>query len=226
MTEYDGLLRAVLEKPFDDLPRLLMADWYDDHGQGERATLIRVGCHIAALQRARGKHFCRKHADNHPLGLPGCAQCHKERKAIDEYETAAHDSLVAQARVLTRKNRRQWFPGMTEEGVVRGWPCQMAGLAMDVRNKMKAIFETYPITGVHISRPDMQIVSAVGTGMGPSEDDLHWAVVSRDVELAFPTIEFRGVLFETVHKVSEHWSRELVNYGRSLAGLPALVEWK
>jgi uncharacterized protein (TIGR02996 family) len=40
-TEEDALLRTVLANPADDGARLVMADWYDDHGQPERAELIR-----------------------------------------------------------------------------------------------------------------------------------------------------------------------------------------
>ena len=35
------LLRAVLESPYDDLPRLVYADWLEEHGQPERAEFIR-----------------------------------------------------------------------------------------------------------------------------------------------------------------------------------------
>ncbi len=38
----DAFLRAILDAPDDDAPRLVYADWLDDHGGGERAELIRA----------------------------------------------------------------------------------------------------------------------------------------------------------------------------------------
>lgn len=42
MTEEQALLAAVVATPDDDLPRLVLADWLDEHGQEERAEFIRV----------------------------------------------------------------------------------------------------------------------------------------------------------------------------------------
>src|SRR5262245_56371236 len=47
--EIDGLIRAVIDSPDDDTPRLVCADWYDDHGRPERATLIRAQCELYQL---------------------------------------------------------------------------------------------------------------------------------------------------------------------------------
>ncbi len=40
----DALLRSILENPADDAPRLVYADWLDDHGEPVRAEFIRVQC--------------------------------------------------------------------------------------------------------------------------------------------------------------------------------------
>ena len=39
-----ALLRAVCLDPWDDLPRLVIADWYEGNGEGLRADLIRADC--------------------------------------------------------------------------------------------------------------------------------------------------------------------------------------
>jgi uncharacterized protein (TIGR02996 family) len=44
MSEQSDLYRAVLADPEDDAPRLIYADWLDEHGQPERAEFIRVQC--------------------------------------------------------------------------------------------------------------------------------------------------------------------------------------
>jgi uncharacterized protein (TIGR02996 family) len=45
----DVFLRAIIEDPDDDAPRLVYADWLDEHGQPERAELIRVECQLGRL---------------------------------------------------------------------------------------------------------------------------------------------------------------------------------
>lgn len=44
MTDYEALLRGVLLAPADDLPRLVLADWLEEHGQGDTAQFIRYQC--------------------------------------------------------------------------------------------------------------------------------------------------------------------------------------
>jgi uncharacterized protein (TIGR02996 family) len=46
----EALLKAIREGPEDDLPRLAYADWLDEHGQPERAELIRVQIERATLE--------------------------------------------------------------------------------------------------------------------------------------------------------------------------------
>src|SRR4051812_26584351 len=45
-----GLLQEVLDAPRDDAPRLVSADWLEDHGESDRAELIRVQCQLARLE--------------------------------------------------------------------------------------------------------------------------------------------------------------------------------
>jgi uncharacterized protein (TIGR02996 family) len=49
MTHDESFLAAILESPDDDAPRLVYADWLDEHGQPERAEFIRVQCELACL---------------------------------------------------------------------------------------------------------------------------------------------------------------------------------
>lgn len=51
MTEREALLRAVCESPDDDTPRLVFADWLDEHDEPERAEFIQVQ---VALQQFTG----------------------------------------------------------------------------------------------------------------------------------------------------------------------------
>jgi uncharacterized protein (TIGR02996 family) len=42
VTDHDDLLRAIAQRPRDDTPRLVYADWLDEHGRGEQAAFIRT----------------------------------------------------------------------------------------------------------------------------------------------------------------------------------------
>ncbi len=47
MTLDAALMRAIVEQPDDDLPRLVAADWLEEHNQRERAEFIRVQVELA-----------------------------------------------------------------------------------------------------------------------------------------------------------------------------------
>lgn len=58
-----ALLRAILTNSDDDLPRLVLADWLDEHGgDPDRAEFIRVQCELASIdiEMARCRHQGRK----------------------------------------------------------------------------------------------------------------------------------------------------------------------
>jgi uncharacterized protein (TIGR02996 family) len=47
MTHDEAFLQAILESPDDDTPRLVYADWLDEHGDAARGEFIRVQCELA-----------------------------------------------------------------------------------------------------------------------------------------------------------------------------------
>jgi uncharacterized protein (TIGR02996 family) len=47
MEDVDGFLRTIAAAPDDDAPRLVYADWLDEHGEPERAEFIRLQCEVA-----------------------------------------------------------------------------------------------------------------------------------------------------------------------------------
>jgi uncharacterized protein (TIGR02996 family) len=46
-SERDALMATIIADPADDTPRLVYADWLEEHGQEERAELIRVQCELS-----------------------------------------------------------------------------------------------------------------------------------------------------------------------------------
>src|SRR5438552_3132611 len=56
MSDRAALMRAVIDQPGDDTPRLALADWFEENGDQARAEFIRVQLEIARLgegERAR-----------------------------------------------------------------------------------------------------------------------------------------------------------------------------
>lgn len=51
LPDWDLLLKAVAASPDDDLPRLVAADWLDEHGEPERGEFIRVQVERAKADR-------------------------------------------------------------------------------------------------------------------------------------------------------------------------------
>jgi uncharacterized protein (TIGR02996 family) len=54
-THEPGFLRAIAESPEDDAPRLIYADWLEEHGDPERADFIRVQIALAGLGEGDGR---------------------------------------------------------------------------------------------------------------------------------------------------------------------------
>lgn len=79
MTDRDGLLAAVLACPDDDLPRLVYADWLEEHGEGEHAEFIRVQC---KAYRTPHKHRARPGFRKDGEGRV-CERCGLEKRAAE-----------------------------------------------------------------------------------------------------------------------------------------------
>ncbi len=77
MSDESALLAAIRQSPADDAPRLVYADWLDEHGRPERAEFIRVQCELARRKtkalRRREAELLAKHHDEFAghLAAPG-----------------------------------------------------------------------------------------------------------------------------------------------------------
>jgi uncharacterized protein (TIGR02996 family) len=49
MNDREALLSAIYDQPDEDTPRLMYADWLDEHGHPERAEFIRLQCERARI---------------------------------------------------------------------------------------------------------------------------------------------------------------------------------
>lgn len=93
-----GFLQDIIEHPADDTPRLIYADWLEEHGEEERAEFIRVQCRIAHLDMGGGQL---------PMGVDRKTLQRHERHWIEENR----HSIQEQFRPLTVGLLRQYQPG-------------------------------------------------------------------------------------------------------------------
>jgi uncharacterized protein (TIGR02996 family) len=54
-----GFIEDIVADPDDDTPRLIFADWLDEHGEEERAEFIRLQCEYAGLEPCPMSGRCR-----------------------------------------------------------------------------------------------------------------------------------------------------------------------
>jgi uncharacterized protein (TIGR02996 family) len=66
-------MRAVIDRPDDDAPRLVLADWFEENGEQARAEFIRVQVEIARLgegDRARLKKLAARERELYAARTP------------------------------------------------------------------------------------------------------------------------------------------------------------
>jgi uncharacterized protein (TIGR02996 family) len=115
-----ALRRGIFLAPEDDLPRLVYADWLEEHGEEERARFIRLQCDLAEA-KAGPDRTCRGYAVNMRAGAR-CGRC-----------------LACRATVLLVANREAWLPaGWTIHNGLEGSPTGTNSRAMLFRRGLGA----------------------------------------------------------------------------------------
>jgi uncharacterized protein (TIGR02996 family) len=100
MNTRDALLAAILANPDEDTPRLMFADWLDEHGEPDRAEFIRVQIELARLREAEADlpyAFGRHHATGRPA-YGWRPHDTPERVALLKREAELHDANSAEWR--------------------------------------------------------------------------------------------------------------------------------
>ena len=81
VTERDAFLAEIIAHPEDDTPRLIFADWLEEHGEEERAEFIRVQCAMARISgcefKEPGVKECYRTARPHSIS---CRWCQLKRR--------------------------------------------------------------------------------------------------------------------------------------------------
>jgi len=101
VNEQDALLESIFAEPADDTPRLVYADWLDEHGEGEYAAFIRL-----QIERARMKKK-----------TPKRDRLLKEENAVWRKLKKRWADLFAGWAI-----RKDWFDRGFCFGTAEGWP--------------------------------------------------------------------------------------------------------
>lgn len=97
-----SLLQTIRENPDQDAPRLIYADWLEEHGQQDRAEFIRVQIRLAKVNHMRE---CR--APGAMMGPPYTSLCGREKELRILSNSWARESLP--------RIGHEWMPARTSE---------------------------------------------------------------------------------------------------------------
>jgi uncharacterized protein (TIGR02996 family) len=112
MNDHDALLRAIGEHPEEDTPRLMYADWLDEHGQPERADFVRNQVELArpglsAAERfplvKKNVYYLAHHVRGWKAELPrvdGVEWGDFNRGLIEEVQADSEDPVVRHAKTI------------------------------------------------------------------------------------------------------------------------------
>lgn len=209
MSEQEVLLRAILFDPADDAPRLIYADWLDDHDQSTRAHFIRVSIAI-----------------------------HRKEPGVDEFDRALRfaglnlDDMSWAGAALDRG----WHEGGLsnaewDRAFISAINCPIATFL----KRAKSIFQTQPILNVFITdrRPDQErgfwgwTTGSANNHLGTPGDvptNLLAPCLMDPYLRASQQAPFspNGAFFASPEFALAALSDACVDYGRRLAGLPEL----
>jgi uncharacterized protein (TIGR02996 family) len=190
--EGEALLRDIIDHPDDDTPRLVYADWLDDHGDGDRAELIRVQCRLASLPEG--------HAEASKLAK-------REKELLKEHGTAWSDTHLGMVGELRRgfiEHVTTWPHNFIESGaeLVSTFPVRSLRLRVDAEDttalsRLAGVPALARITHLSFERPVGSLF--VQSPPGLSDAGLRALLASehlvslRDLDLSRCWLYFSGV---------------------------------
>jgi uncharacterized protein (TIGR02996 family) len=124
LSDREALLRAICASPEEDTPRLMFADWLDEHGESERAEFIRLQCELARLFDDGG--------ESQPLYEFLCNRDFVTLPSADwtRIDDGIHRRIALSMRAndLLRRHVEEWLPKLPKkykvewQGFHRGFP--------------------------------------------------------------------------------------------------------
>jgi uncharacterized protein (TIGR02996 family) len=133
MSDEHGLLQAILESPDDDVPRLVYADWLDEHGaeSSERGEFIRAQIELArpgldaprrAALAARESDLLARNGYRWRRALPEWAQRYPFDSPSGGFRRGFVAAVHALGEGLVRDPSALWAVAPVEEVILEGCP--------------------------------------------------------------------------------------------------------
>ena len=118
MSDEPALLAAILAHPDEDTPRLMYADWLDEHGQPERAEFIRIQCDATADEAAadRAAELEGRNRAKWLAGLPAFGEAQWEfRRGFPEFLRVSGEVFLERFAAFARVPwlRSLWLYGLS-----------------------------------------------------------------------------------------------------------------
>lgn len=216
---YAGLVRAILENPFDDVPRLILADWLDENGDPDRAEFIRLQMRIAEMRPGPEEH---RKASNLLRRF--------DRGAPVPMRAKTPAAMMMRETILLRDNamrwQEYWFDGVRfgepSRGFVETASCNTAAWLTHGSDAVVS----YPLVGVTLADKEPWLNPQVGSwlwlidlsAIGMGQDDLPPELFN----MLQPDRDRVSAKYSTRNDALEALSRACVDWARREAGLPEL----
>ena len=147
-----AFVRDICEHPGDDTPRLVFADWLDEHGQEERAEFIRVQCELATPRLPYS---------------PWCKRCGRVFEQCSCSDKSIHPPEMQRLYALRRREQElesapralwtRWCAPLTDLGPDVAWTVRR-GFVAEVRCPLDVwlrsgpgVVTSQPVTGVGLT---------------------------------------------------------------------------
>lgn len=209
MSDGEALLRTILERPDEDTARLVYADWLQEHGQGERAWLIRFQCDHA-------NRYIHDGTDEFPLIEKRAADWFHLRELTGrKYNRISHHYYAADwgwplLRIAPPRLRGDWY----ELSIRRGFVYEISLPSAAFVRHAETLFASHPIE--HVVLSDAAPLHFSGS--------YWWTPETPGGRISYEVVESiirDGARLSTSQAAHAWLSARCVAYGRSLAGLSA-----
>jgi uncharacterized protein (TIGR02996 family) len=113
MGDRDAILEAIFAAPADDAPRLVYADWLEEHGDPEYAAFIRLRCQLARLangDREWAPLRRQLHRTWESLRARWAAQFPRTRLTLDHFPRGLPTRRVEVSAAAVLHESPRWWP--------------------------------------------------------------------------------------------------------------------
>jgi uncharacterized protein (TIGR02996 family) len=140
MTDRDALLNAVIADPDDDTPRLIFADWCDEHGEPDRAEFVRVQCREDRLLKNYDELIAAG-CSTTEAGGPELDRLKAEREKLESCDFTSEESVFGDRNPVAR---RYWR-------FRRGFVDRIESSAADALRHLDAVLAAHPVAEVTLA---------------------------------------------------------------------------